>query len=87
MRKEVEQLEERETWKVVPHPKYAKMIPGTWAFRAKRFPHGQLRKLKARFCVRGDKQEAGVDYFETYAPVVSWTTIRMMTTLSIVMGL
>ena len=43
--------------------------------------------MKARFCVRGDKQEAGVDYFETYAPVVSWTTIRMMLTLSIVMNL
>ena len=87
MRKEIEQLEEKETWKVVPRPKYAKVIPGTWAFRAKRFSHGQLRKLKARFCVRRDKQEAGVDYFETYAPMVSWTMIRMMTTLSIVMGL
>ena len=56
-------------------------------FQGQEVFHGQLRKLKAQFCVRGDKQEAGLDYFKTYAPVVSWTTIKMMTTLSIVMGL
>ena len=56
-------------------------------FRAKRFPHGGLRKLKAWFCVRGDKHEAGVDYFKTYFPVVSWTTIWMMLALSTVLGL
>ena len=63
------------------------VLPSTWAFKCKRFPDGSVRKLKARFCVRGDKQKEGIDYFETYAPVVSWQTIRLLLILSIKLGL
>jgi len=52
----------------------------------KRSPDGEIKKFKARFCVRGDKQIKGVDYFETYAPVVSWSTIRMLLCLSLQYG-
>jgi hypothetical protein len=45
-----------------------------------------MRKNKARFCVRGDKQIAGIDYFESYAPVASWSTIRMVMNLAIQRG-
>ena len=33
---------------------------------------------RSRFCVRGDQQEYGVNYFETFAPVVQWSTIRIL---------
>ena len=36
--------------------------------------------------MRGDKQIAGVDYFESYAPVASWTTIRMVMNLAVQQG-
>lgn len=45
------------------------------------------RKLKARFCVRGDKQVEGVDFFDTYAPVVNWQTVRLMLVLSVILEL
>ncbi|EJK76700.1 hypothetical protein THAOC_01524 [Thalassiosira oceanica] len=51
---------------------------GTWAFKCKRFPDGLIKKFKARFCARGDQQLEGADFFETYAPVVQWTTVRLM---------
>ena len=63
------------------------VLPSTWVFRIKRFADGTLRKLKARFCVRGDRQLEGVDFFDTFAPVASWTTVRLMLVLSIVLGL
>jgi hypothetical protein len=63
------------------------VLDGTWAFKIKRFPTGLVRKLKARFCVRGDQQVEGIDYFDTYAPVVSWVVVRLLLTMSIVMGL
>jgi hypothetical protein len=47
-----------------------KVLDSTWVFRHKRFPDGSVRKLKARWCVRGDQQVEGVDFFDTYAPVV-----------------
>jgi hypothetical protein len=58
-----------------------------WVYKRKRFPDGTIRKLKARLVVRGDQQVYGVDYFDTYAPVVSWTTVRTLLTMSCVLGL
>lgn len=63
------------------------VLPSVWAFKCKRFPDGLVRKLKARFCVRGDCQIDGVDVFDTFAPVVSWTTVRLLLILSVVLGL
>ena len=51
-----------------------KIVPSKWTFKRKRFPDGRIRKYKARFCVRGDKQVVGVDVFDTYAPVVQHNT-------------
>ena len=46
-----------------------------------------MRKFKARFCARGDKQIEGVGFFDTYAPVVNWTTVRLMLILSLILQL
>jgi hypothetical protein len=59
----------------------------TWAFKCKRFPDGIIRKLKARFCARGDHQIEGLDLFETFAPVVAWEKIRIMLIMSITFDL
>ena len=42
---------------------------------------GYTLKFKARYCVRGDKKTEGVDYFEEYAPVISWSTVLLALTL------
>jgi hypothetical protein len=63
------------------------LLPSTWVFKCKRHPDGSIRKLKARFCARGDRQIEGVDFFDTFAPVVDWTTVRMMLILSIILKL
>ena len=79
MDKEIASLEAIDTWEVVPRssmPKGARAIPGTWAFRIKRFPDGRLNKFKARWCVMGNRMEKGVHYDETYAPLVGWPTVR-----------
>ena len=63
------------------------ILQGTWAFKRKRFPDGRIRKLKARFCVRGDQQIEGVDFFESFAPVVQWSTVRLILILVLKFGL
>ena len=90
MEKEMEQLEEKNPWDEIPIetvPEGANILDSTWAFKRKRFPDGRVRKLKARFCVRGDQQIEGVDFFDTFAPVVAWSTVRLLLILSVILGL
>jgi hypothetical protein len=85
--KEIETLEKMGCWDVVDRPEGVHTIDSTWAFKIKRYPDGLIKKFKARFCVRGDQQVHGVDFFETYAPVVQWTTIRLMLILEVLLNL
>jgi hypothetical protein len=87
---EIAALEKNATWTPTLRsslPKGANVLPGTWALKIKRYPDGRVRKHKARYCVRGDKQIKGVDYHETYAPVVAWTTVRMMMVMTATLNL
>ena len=74
-------------WDVVKRQPWMNILPSTWAFRCKRYPDGSVRKLKARFCARGDKQVEGIDYFDTFAPVINWTTVRLMLILTLILNL
>jgi hypothetical protein len=71
-------------WEIVDRQPWMKVLPSTWALRCNRFPDGLIRKLKARFCARGDKHMEGVDFFETFAPVCNWQTVRIMLIVSLI---
>ena len=70
------------TWDLVTRTPDMHVLPSTWAFKVKRFPDGSIKKFKARFCVRGDRQKHGINYWETWSPVVSWSTIRTVMILA-----
>lgn len=85
---EMETLEiDLKAWKLVKREPWMKVFPCTWAFCIKRFPDGLIKKFKARFCIRGDCQTEDVDFFETWSPVVQWSTVCEMMALSIKLGL
>ena len=82
--KEVASLEKNGTWKEVSMLEAkTKILPGTWVFRRKRSPDGEITKYKARYCVRGDLEEGEP---ETYAPVVAWSSVRLFLVLSLTLG-
>mmetsp|Transcript_12103 Transcript_12103/g.26309 ORF Transcript_12103/g.26309 Transcript_12103/m.26309 type:complete len:131 (+) Transcript_12103:742-1134(+) len=85
--REIQTLEEMDAWEVVDRPPDANVVGGTWAFKLKRYPDGKVKKFKARFCARGDQQKEGIDFFETYAPVAQWTTVRLMLILEVLLNL
>ena len=60
-----------------------KVLPSMWTFKIKCYPNSTVKKFKAWFCICGNKQTEGVDYFETWAPIVQWSTIRTILTLTI----
>ena len=89
MELELATLEGLDAWSVKEYDPETmpNVIRSTWAFKCKRYPDGLIKKFKARFCARGDMQLEGIDFFETYAPVVQWTTIRLMFILEVLLDL
>jgi histone deacetylase 1/2 len=71
-----------DTWSLVPKPAGVNVVTGKWIFRHKFNADGTLARYKARWMVRGFTQQAGVDYEETFSPVVKPTTIRVVLNLS-----
>ena len=53
-------------------------LPMVWSMKRKRDPMGEIKKWKARFCTGGHKSIEYVDFWNTYPPVVSWNTVRLM---------
>jgi hypothetical protein len=81
MAQEIQQLEDHGTWEQVPISNAkTKILPLTWVLRRKRSPDGEIRKLKARICVRGDLQEG--DHV-TFTPVRIWISVCIFFALSI----
>ena len=75
MEVEVAAHEKRDHWEVVKRssvPLGTKTIQAIWSFKRKRFPDGSINKFKARLCAHGGMQQWGVNYWETYTPVVNW---------------
>jgi hypothetical protein len=86
--KEIETLTtSKDAWEVLTREKWMNVLPITWAFKCKRYPDGLVQKLKARFCAGGHRQVEGRDYFVTFAPVVTWQTVRIMLILSLILNL
>ncbi|XRB19945.1 reverse transcriptase [Pseudoscourfieldia marina] len=83
MAKEINSLLDiKGTWKYVPREPGMHVIQCKWVFKIKRLPDGSVDKFKARLVARGDKQVYGLDFDETYAPVVMYTTIRTFLSLA-----
>ena len=59
-------------------PNGRKLIPNRLVLRKKFNTMGDVIRLKSRLCIRGDKQAAGIDYFETFASVMRFDTLRAL---------
>ena len=84
MIKELDDHTKRGHWMLVERSTIgnAKTIQAVWSFKRKRRPDGSLLKHKARLCAHGGMQVHGETYWDTYAPVVSWMSVRIMLTFA-----
>ena len=81
---EIQELEDHKVWEEIPESEATgKIIPATWVFRRKRNPSGDIKRWKARICLRGDLIEGSGD---TYSPVVSFSTVRLFLIVSMILG-
>jgi histone deacetylase 1/2 len=76
MEDEFQALQANQTWRLVDPPAGTHTITGKWVFKHKFNPDGTLARYKARWVVRGFNQRHGIDFQETFTPVVKPATIR-----------
>ena len=83
MQAEFDALQSNDTWTLVPRPPGVNLVTGKWVFRHKFKSDGSLDRYKARWVLRGFTQRPGIDYDETFSPVVKPATIRVVLTLAL----
>ena len=84
--KEVNGHVENHNWELVCHdqvPANIEVVPSVWALRCKcNLITNEITKYKARLNLHGRKQVYGINYYDTYAPVVTWFAIQLLLVLS-----
>lgn len=78
MKEEMVSLEENKTWTLVSLPKNKHAIDCKWVYRIKTDAKGNVTRYKARLVAKGYAQKEGIDYKETFAPVVRYDSIRLL---------
>ncbi|KAL1219805.1 Retrovirus-related Pol polyprotein from transposon TNT 1-94 [Cardamine amara subsp. amara] len=68
---------------IIRTPFDIKPVGHKWVFVRKRNEHGEIVRHKAQLVAQGFSQRPGIDYEETYSPVVDATTFRFLISLAI----
>ncbi|CAL1401437.1 unnamed protein product [Linum trigynum] len=76
MQHEIKALIKNQTWDVVNLPIGKKPIGNKWVYKTKFESDGSLDRLRARLVAKGNSQQEGVDFQDTFALVIKMTTVR-----------
>lgn len=76
-------LQRNNTWTLVPLPSDANVVGCEWVLKKKRKSDGSLDRHKARLIAKGYHQSPGIDYIDTFSPVVKPITIHLIITIAL----
>lgn len=83
MKEEYDALMRNATWNLVPFSPSYNVVGKKWVFKVKHNLDGSLQKCKARLVAKGFHQRPGIDFSETFSPVIKPSTIRVILTIAV----
>nr|GFC36248.1 Gag-Pol polyprotein [Tanacetum cinerariifolium] len=77
MQDEIHEFDRLQMWELVPQPDCVMIIALKWIYKVKLDEYGDVLKNKARLVAKGYRQEEGIDFEESFAPVARIEAIRI----------
>lgn len=88
MQNEINCLHEKGVWSLVDKPDTnINIVKNKWVFKAKKNAEGETVRYRARLVAKGFTQQEGVDYTDTFSPVIRHSSLRILFALSAAMNL
>ncbi|KAJ0910565.1 putative RNA-directed DNA polymerase [Helianthus annuus] len=83
MNDELEALHRNDTWEIVDLPPNRKAIGCKWIYKIKYKASGEIERYKTRLVAKAFSQKEGINFFETFSPVVKMVTVRCVLTIAV----
>jgi hypothetical protein len=83
MQSEFDALLANKIWSLCPRPVHKRVVRNKWVFKLKQKSDETIDRYKACFVAKGFDQEVGIDFTETFSPVIKPATIRLVLALAI----
>ncbi|GKE00474.1 retrovirus-related pol polyprotein from transposon TNT 1-94, partial [Tanacetum coccineum] len=77
MQEEIHEFDRLQVWELVPKPYCVMIIALKWIYKVKLGEYGDVLKNKARLVAKGYRQEEGIEFEESFAPVARIEAIRI----------
>lgn len=82
----IQALQSQGTWELVPPPHHRSVAGCKWVYKVNKDANGSISRYKARLVAKGYNQREGIDYLETFSPVVKYPTIQLMLSVALYYG-
>ena len=83
---EIQALKTNDTWVLVPRPTNHNVVGCHWIFKTKLRSDGSIERHKARLVAQGFSQIHGLDFGDTFSPIVRLATVRIILSLVVTSG-